>query len=241
MDNDRILLFSPKSPFVLLPSIVFDLSRIPGATRYSIARLVTAFAHIYALSNVSERGKVSLSYRELQKVLSLESKAKVHSILAFLKERKVLGGKLLDGFFTSVYLPPLPLLPRILSKVLPSSGMANLFFTYPVFATLLPTDVYAKAVYLYLLFLWQSSCIPSEFPLQKAKDTLKIRKRQLIESLELLDEWNLIKVQIRDSCFFFSGLSFRWPNELMKKSYEMYPGHIFFQAFGGKNGKRQEP
>ena len=108
MDNDRILLFSPKSPFVLLPSIVFDLSRIPGATRYSIARLVTAFAHIYALSNVSERGKVSLSYRELQKVLSLESKAKVHSILAFLKERKVLGGKLLDGFFTSVTFRPCP-------------------------------------------------------------------------------------------------------------------------------------
>ena len=237
MDNDRILLFSLKSPFVLLPSIVFDLSRIPGATRYSIARLVVAFAHLYALSSSSKGGRISLSYQELQKVLSLESKAKVHSILAFLKERKVLGGKLADGFLTYVYLPSLPLLPKVLSKALPSSDMANCFFAYPVFTTILPIEVYAKAVYLYLLSLWQSSCVPLELSFQKVKEILKVRKRQLTESLKLLNEWNLVKVQILDSGFLLSDLSFRWSKELIKKSYEMYPGHIFFQVFGGKNAR----
>jgi len=236
MINGQFSLFSLRFPFVLLPSAVFDLGRIPGAARCSVSRLIVALAHLYSVASLAGNQKVSVSYEELQIVLSLGSKTRVHSVLAFLKERGILTGKLTDGFFTLLYLFPLPLLPKVFLKVLPSLDRTDSFFSYPVFLTVLPVDVYTKAVYLYLISRSQQEGIPLEVSFEDLKGVLKLRKKKIEESISRLEKWGLIKVRFSGSAIFLSGLNFRWSKELLRKSRELYPEHLFFRIFsGGKN------
>jgi len=236
MINGQFSLSSLRFPFVLLPSAVFDLGRIPGAARYSVSRLIVALAHLYSIVSLAGNQKVSVSYEELQNVLSLESKTKVHSVLAFLKERGILTGRLVNGFFTSLHLFPLPLLPKLFLKVLPSLARADSFVSYPVFLTVLPVDVYTKAVYLYLISRSQQEGIPLEVSFENLKGVLKLRKKKIEESISWLEKWGLIKVRVWDSAVFLSGLNFRWPKKLLRKSRGLYPEHLFFRIFaGGKN------
>ncbi|WP_456397085.1 hypothetical protein, partial [Desulfurobacterium sp.] len=195
-----------------------------------------ALAHLYSVASLAGNQRVSVSYEELQNVLSLESKTRVHSVLVFLKERGVLTGKLMDGFFTSLHLFPLPLLPKVFLKVLPSLARTDSFFSYPVFLTVLPVDVYTKAVYLYLISRSQQEGIPLEVSFEDLKGVLKLRKKKIEESISWLEKWGLIKVRVSGSTTFLSGLNFRWPKELLRKSRELYPEHLFFRIFpGGKN------
>jgi hypothetical protein len=235
MINGQFSLSSLRSPFVLLPSAVFDLGRIPGAARYSVSRLVITLAHLYSVASVTENQKVSMSYEELQNVLSLGSESKVHSVLAFLRERGILAGRLVDGSFTSLHLFPLPLLPKVLLRALPSLARTDSFFSYPVFLTVLPVDVYTKAVYLYLMSRLQQESIPSEIPIQDLKGVLKLRKKKIEGSISWLERWGFIKVRVSDSAIFLSALSLRWPKELLRKSRELYPEHLFFRIFAGGN------
>jgi hypothetical protein len=172
MIDSGILLSYLRFPFSLLPAVVFNLGRIPGAARYSVSRLVISLAHLYSVAGVAGGQKVSISYEELQNVLSMESKVRVHSVLAFLKERGILTGKVVNGSFTSLYLFPLPLLPKIFLKMLPSLTRADSFISYPAFLTILPTNVYTKAVYLYLISYLQQNGIPSEVSFEDLKEIL---------------------------------------------------------------------
>jgi len=236
MNSSPFSLSFLKSPFVLLPSAVFDLGRIPGAARYSVSRLVITLAHLYSVASVTENQKVSMSYEELQNVLSLESESKVHSVLAFLRERGILAGRLVDGSFTSLHLFPLPLLPKVLLRTLPSLARTDSFFSYPVFLTVLPMDVYTKAVYLYLISRSQQEGIPLEMSFEDLKGVLKLRKKKIEGSISWLERWGFIKVRVADSAIFLSTLSLRWSKELLRKSRELYPEHPFFRIFaGGKN------
>jgi len=236
MTYSRFFLSCLRFPLVLLPAVIFDLGRIPGAARCSVSRLIIALAHLYSVASLAGNQKVSVSYEELQNVLSLENKTRVHLVLAFLKERGILTGKLMDGFFTLLYLFPLPLLPKVFLKVLPSLDRADSFFSYPVFLTVLPVNVYTKAVYLYLISRSQQEGIPLEVSFEDLKGVLKLRKKKIKESISWLEKWGLIKVRVSGSTIFLSGLNFRWPKELLRKSRELYPEHLFFRIFhGGKN------
>ena len=236
MTDSRFFLSCLKFPLGLLPAVIFDLGRIPGAARYSVSRLIIALVHLYSIASLAGNQRVSVSYEELQNVLSLESKTKVHSVLAFLRERGILTGKLMDGFFISLHLFPLPLLPKVFLKVLPSLARADSFFSYPVFLTVLPVDVYTKAVYLYLISRSQREGIPLEVSFEDLKGVLKLRKKKIEESISWLEEKGLIEVRVKDSAIFVSGLNFRWPKGLLRRSRELYPEHLFFRVFtGGKN------
>jgi len=236
MTDSRFSLFCLRFPLGLLPAVIFDLGRIPGAARYSVSRLIISLAHLYSIAGIAGNQKVSVSYEELQNVLSLESKTRVHSVLVFLKERGILTGKLADGFFSSLHLFPLPLLPKVFLKVLPSLAKADSFFSYPVFLTVLPVDVYTKAVYLYLISRSQQEGVPSEMSFEDLKGVLKLRKKKIEESISWLEKWGLIKARVWDSAISLSDLNFRWPKELLRKSREQYPEHFFFRVFaGGKN------